>query len=164
MGKNIGFRSWYYFRQGWSIYFAFIFAAINTLTVTYYLAIDKYPTLQAIFPSFMQYVVIVVAIGVPCLVVIGYVHFKRSAALRSEASVNFESNPYARRNLVNSEINLMLNLRLTEMIIKLTKNEKLDQKEIDEIANLQKKYSEFSNNRKFLDKSDLKFLGEKYKL
>ena len=38
--------------MGWGTYFAFIFAAINTLTVTYYLAIENYPVLKAIFPSF----------------------------------------------------------------------------------------------------------------
>ncbi|SVE64402.1 uncharacterized protein METZ01_LOCUS517256, partial [marine metagenome] len=43
MTKNTGFRGWYYFRIGYSSYFAFIFAAINTLTVTYFLAIENYP-------------------------------------------------------------------------------------------------------------------------
>ena len=43
MKSNLAFRAWFYFRQGWSTYFAFIFAAINTLTVTYYLAIEKIP-------------------------------------------------------------------------------------------------------------------------
>ena len=56
MGKPKGFRGWYYFRMGWSTYFAFIFAAVNTLTVTYYLAIEKVPTLMSIFPTFIQYV------------------------------------------------------------------------------------------------------------
>ena len=36
VARNSGFRAWFYFRNGWSLYFAFIFAAINTLTVTYY--------------------------------------------------------------------------------------------------------------------------------
>ena len=49
---NVGFRFWYYFRSGYGTYFAFILAAVNTLTVTYYLAIEKFPTLQAVFPSF----------------------------------------------------------------------------------------------------------------
>jgi len=31
MPKHTGFRGWFYFRMGWSTYFAFIFAAINTL-------------------------------------------------------------------------------------------------------------------------------------
>ena len=51
MPKSSGFRGWYYFRQGWTVYFAFIMAAVNTLTVTYFLAIESYPVLQEIFPS-----------------------------------------------------------------------------------------------------------------
>ena len=62
MKKNIFFRSWFYFRQGWSVYFAFIFAALNTLIVTYYLAIENAPFLKSLFPSFIEYVVILVTI------------------------------------------------------------------------------------------------------
>ena len=58
MTQNPFFRAWYYFRMGWSTYFAFIFAAINTLTVTYFLAIENYPQLLEIFPTFLQYVII----------------------------------------------------------------------------------------------------------
>ena len=54
MGKNLGFRAWFYFRNGWSMYFAFMFAAINTLTVTYFLAIERVPFLTTIFPSFIH--------------------------------------------------------------------------------------------------------------
>ena len=74
MGKNLGFRAWFYFRQGWSVYFAFIFAAINMLTVTYFLAIENYPALKEVFPSFGQYILITVIIGVPLLVSVGYAH------------------------------------------------------------------------------------------
>ena len=63
MKKNIGFRGWYYFRTGWSVYLAFIFAAINTLTVTYFLVIENYPILKEIFPSFLHYIVIVSMVG-----------------------------------------------------------------------------------------------------
>ena len=59
MNRNLGFRGWFYFRMGWSTYFVFLLAAINTLTVTYFLAIDNYPFLKDIFPSFEQYVVII---------------------------------------------------------------------------------------------------------
>ena len=72
MSKNTGFRGWFYFRQGWSNYFTFIMAAINTLVVTYYLAIEPDPILVGIFPSFVQYALIIIAIGVPLLVIIGY--------------------------------------------------------------------------------------------
>ena len=89
--ESIGFRSWYYFRTGWSTYFAFILAAINTLTVTYFLAIDNYPALKAVFPSFEQYIVIIVTIGIPLLIFTGYLHFKRTQAFKSEIDVaNFD--------------------------------------------------------------------------
>ena len=51
-----------------------------------------------------------VLIEIPFLIIIGYVHFKRSPGFRSEATIGFEVNPYVRRNLINSEINLELNL------------------------------------------------------
>ena len=113
MKRNSGFRFWFYFRSGWSSYFAFIFAAINTLVVTYYLAIERYPSLAAISPNFIQYVVIIVSIGIPLLILIGYAHWKRTPAYRSEADIWMESNPYQARMLVNSEILLQLNLKLT---------------------------------------------------
>ena len=56
--------------MGWSTYFAFVLGAVNTLTVTYYLAIEKVPALVAIFPTFIHYVVILVSIGIPILILI----------------------------------------------------------------------------------------------
>ena len=157
MKRNSGFRFWFYFRSGWSSYFAFIFAAINTLVVTYYLAIERYPFLEAIFPNFVQYVVIIVSVGIPLLILIGYAHWKRTAAYRSEADITMESNPYVARMLVNSEILLQLNLKLTELIIKQSKNEKASDDELAEITKLQKKLSEFSKSRTFSDKKDVTF-------
>ena len=80
MDKKKGYRSWFYFRIGWNTYFAFVLAAINTLTLTYYLAIDNYPVLKDLFPTFEQYVLIVVSIGVPLLAFTGYAHYKRTKA------------------------------------------------------------------------------------
>jgi|TARA_B100001750_G_scaffold106071_1_gene83945 hypothetical protein len=155
--RNIGFRFWFYFRSGWSSYFAFIFAAINTLVVTYYLAIERYPFLESIFPNFIQYVVIIVSVGIPLLILVGYAHWKRTPAYRSEADIWMESNPYQARMLVNSEILLQLNLKLTELIIKQSKNEKASDDELAEITKLQKELSEFSKSRTFSDKKDVTF-------
>ncbi|SVC61420.1 uncharacterized protein METZ01_LOCUS314274, partial [marine metagenome] len=127
MNENIGFRSWYYFRMGWATYFAFIFAAVNTLTVTYFLAIERYPFLSGIFPNFLQYVVIVSAIGVPLLVVIGYIHYKRTVAFKSEVDVIMESNPYQRRNIVNITLVLHSIIQTNQLLLKLSKNEKLSE-------------------------------------
>ena len=94
MGKNLGYRGWFYFRIGWSTYFAFLFAAVNTLTVTYYLAIDNYPILKELFPALEQYVLFVIVIGVPLLVFTGYANYKKTRAFRSEVDIRIESNPY----------------------------------------------------------------------
>jgi len=159
MYKNsVPFRAWYYFRMGWSTYFAFILAAINTLTVTYFLAIDNYPSLKLVFPSFEIYILIIVSIGIPILIVIGYAHFKRTQAFKSEIDVMIESNPYQRRNTVNNEINLRVNLQLMKLLTKLVNNEKLDTSESENLKKLIKTYEEFTENRSFINDSDIDFI------
>jgi len=136
MKGNLLFRAWYYFRNGWSTYFAFILAAINTLTVTYFLAIENYPSLKLIFPSFEQYIVILVLVGVPILILVGYAHFKRTVAYRTEAEITWEVNPFLRRMLMNSEIVIPLQIKLTEMIIKLSKKENASEEELTELKTI----------------------------
>ena len=148
MSRNIGFRGWFYFRQGWSVYFAFIFAAVNTLTVTYFLAIENYPILKEVFPSFSHYIVIVVAIGIPCLVLIGYAHFKRTASFKAEADITIEANPHLRRILQNTEVLLPSYLALLELVVKLSKNEKLSEDDMNQISNLKSKLDEHIKKRK----------------
>ena len=158
VAKNVGFRSWYYFRTGWSTYFAFILAAINTLTVTYFLAIDNYPALKAVFPSFEQYIVIIVTIGIPLLIFVGYLHFKRTQAFRSEVDVLIESNPYQRRNTVNAEINLRLNLKILAMMLKISRKESISESEIQEIEKLSDEIKNFSEKRNIKNNLDIDFI------
>ena len=157
-GKNAGYRAWFYFRNGWSIYFAFIFAAINTLTVTYFLAIERAPVLQAIFPSFLHYVAIVGGIGIPLLILIGYAHWKRSSARKAEIDISYETDPYKARTLVNTEMLLKLNFDLVVMLKKLADEEKLTSEEINQIDMNYKKLSEFIEKRSFSNKLDLKYI------
>ena len=140
--KRLFFRAWYYFRQGWSTYFAFIFAAINTMTTTYYLAVNRYPPLLEIFPSFTVYVGFFTLIGIPILIVIGYLHYKKTAAYTSEAEIIVESNPYhyrLPRDGWNTEVVFPLYMTITNMMIKWSKNEKLTEQEIAELQSLQEK-------------------------
>ena len=134
--KNYFFRSWYYFRMGWSTYFAFIFAAINTLTVTYFLAIENYPQLSAIFPTFLQYIVIVSGMGIPILVAAGYLHYKKTSAFKAEADINIEANPHIRRMLSNTELLFPILIKLLELNTKILNNEKLLDVEINELNSL----------------------------
>ena len=154
--KNPLFRAWFYFRMGWSTYFAFIFAAINTLTVTFYLAIENYPALKSIFPTFEIYVIITVLIGIPLLVAIGYAHYKRTKARKAEVDILVETNPYIMRTLVNTDIVLVLTLKLAE-IIKNSNDDSIPKELLDELTKLQDELKEFSNLRKFRNDKDLQF-------
>ena len=158
MSRFLIFRSWFYFRTGWQTYFAFILAAINTLTVTYFLAIENYPSLKTVFPSFEIYILIIVSIGVPLLVLVGFAHFKRSHSFKSEADVLIESNPYQRRNTVNSEIILRLNLQLMSTLLKVAKKEDLSEEEIEEITQLHDEILKLSKDRTLTDNIDMNFL------
>jgi len=157
MQKHRGFRAWFYFRNGWSLYFAFIFAAINTLTVTYYLAIEKIPSLQIIFPSFLHYIVIVTTIGIPFLVFIGYAHYKRTAAFRSEVDISIETNPYQRRLVVNTEAIIRLNLNLLDTISKSSIIEKISKDDLENITNIKNEISELIESRTFRNDVDLDY-------
>ena len=163
MSKNKGFRSWYYFRMGWSTYFAFIFAAINTLTVTYYLAIEKVPILESIFPSFFQYVLIVSGLGIPILVLIGYAHYKRTKAFHSEVEILIESNPFAARNIANTEMILEINLKLLDIILRFYQNNKISDSELKEIRQLHEKLSNFKNTRTIENHKDIDFVRKQLK-
>ena len=160
MAKNLGFRSWYYFRTGWSTYFAFIFAAINTLTVTYFLAIENYPVLKEVFPTFTIYIIIIVGIGIPILVLVGYFHFKRTPSYRAEATVMYETNPFARRMFVNSELNLQINQKLIDLILLISKNEKMSDDDISRVYEIQEKLNKFTDERTLSNKKDLDFMNK----
>ena len=141
------FRLWTYFRTGWSVYFGFIFAAINTLIVTYFLAIENYSILQQVFPSFGHYVVITVAIGIPVLIGAGYFHFKKSQAFKAESDIRVETNPHQRRILSNTEVILTVIFRLNELLIKKLTQEKLDEREFKEMIILKEKIQNYSDQR-----------------
>ncbi len=140
MKKRLAFRGWFYFRVGWSTYFALIFAAINTMVTTYYLAIKDVPLLKTIFPSFAIYVSIITLIGIPLLVVIGYLHYKRSQGYSAEAEISAESNPffYKLPPGFNQQTIFPLYLTLVNLLVKLSNNEKITEEESMEIQRIKK--------------------------
>ena len=149
--KSTSFRAWFYFRTGWAVYFAFIFAAVNTLVVTYYLAIDNISFLNQIFPTFGHYVISVILIGIPALIGAGYIHFKRSPGFKSEADIAIESNPHARRNLLNTEAIIAAYLFSNDLMMKMLKDEKLTGEEIKKFTELQDKIKEHFKHRTISD-------------
>ena len=160
MGTSTGFRGWFYFRMGWSTYFAFILAAINTLTVTYFLAVDNYPALKIIFPSFEIYVLITISIGVPLLIFIGYCHYKKTKAFRSEMDVLVESNPFLRRTTVNTDIILRFNINLISLVLKLSKDT-ISEDELNDMKKIQKEITDLIKNRSLFNNLDIDYINKK---
>ena len=160
MGTSTGFRGWFYFRMGWSTYFAFILAAINTLTVTYFLAVDNYPTLKIIFPSFEIYVLILISIGVPLLIFVGYSHYKKTKAFRSEMDILVESNPFLRRTTVNTDIILRFNINLIKLVLKLSKDT-ISEDELNDMEKIQKEITDLIKNRSLFNSLDIDYINKK---
>ena len=157
MKQNIGFRGWFYFRQGWSTYFAFIFAAINTMVVTYYLAIDNIPILKTVFPTFYIYLAITASLGIPLLIFIGYAHQKKTASYKAEIDVHYESNPHALRTYNDVELNLQLNLKLIDLlVINYEKNDSTNE-QLEELLKLKKEIETYFIDRKIDRKIDLQY-------
>ena len=160
MKTGTGFRAWFYFRMGWSTYFVFFLGATNTLTVTYFLAIDNYPALKTVFPTFELYIMITILILVPALVLVGYGHYKKTKAFTSELDVLIESNPFLRRNTVNTDINLRFNLKLIDLILRLSKNT-VSEEELKDIKKTQKEITDLIKNRSLFNDLDIDYINKK---
>ena len=141
MKKRLPFRDWVYFRTGWSVYFAFIFAAVNTLVVTYYLAIEQAPFLKTVFPTFAIYVAITLAIGLPLLVLTGFFHYRKTPSYKSEAEVNIETNPYTYKISPGhlKEVYYPSLLFILKILTKTSNNGKLSDDDLNEFKKLAKK-------------------------
>jgi len=134
------FRLWFYLRTGYSTYFTFIFASVNVLTVTYYLAIENLPILKELFPNFSDYVLTILIIGIPVLVLTGWLHFRRSHAYKSEAEIAFESNPYMFKLPPGywALVFVPFFLQTSKMLVKISKKEEITEEELKEINDLEK--------------------------
>ena len=157
--KNIGYRAWFYFRMGWTTYFAFILAAINTLTVTYFLAIENYPELMAVFPSFEIYIVIITSVGIPTLIFVGYSHYKKTNVFKSEVDILVESNPILRRTTVNADMNLRFSIKLFDLLLKLSKN-KVSEDELNDAKKTQNEIINLIKNRSLSDELDMNYMNK----
>jgi len=141
MGNFRPFRYWYYFRQGYHLYFAFVFAALNTLVVTYFLAIERAPILKEIFPTFPIYAAVLISVGVPALMFAGFLHYKRMSAFKSEQEVMVESNPFVYKLQPGYQKHVMIPYTLlsSKIILKIATNEKITDEEIKQMHSLQEK-------------------------
>jgi hypothetical protein len=110
-------RRWLDFRQGHSIYLAFLIMFANFITIQYSLMIERIPAFSTIFSNVWVFVVAFIAIYMPLSIVIGYWHRKSQWKVEQEAMFN--------ENVVQATMYLFL-IRLIEG--KATDKERQDMK------------------------------------
>jgi len=112
---------------------------INTVTVTYFLAIERAPYLEAIFPTFFHYVLTAVAVAVPVLILTGFIHYKIIPGHKSEMEVTVEANPFVYKLPPGFWMYVIMPyFRLqSEILIKLSRGEKLTEEELSKMKKLQ---------------------------
>jgi hypothetical protein len=93
------FRAWFYFRQGYNVYLAFLIGFASNIIVLYRLGVADIGWLHDIFPSLGVFVVFGLLIAIPLGIFAGLYHMKRTAAFAADASVSTEANPYAYKTL-----------------------------------------------------------------
>jgi hypothetical protein len=109
------FRSWYYFRIGYSTYLTFLLGFATTIVTVYYLAINNIPALKTIFTSFWLFTILSAAVGVPLSVLGGWLHLKRSQAYSSEVDIAVEANPYYFKIIPGKEKELQVPLTVANI-------------------------------------------------
>ena len=104
------FRSWFYFRTGYSTYIAFFIGFASNIVVIYELAVKNNATFGQYFPRLTIFTIIALAITIPLCVSLGLYHMKRTGAFAADASVSLESNPYVYKLVPGKEQEVFLPL------------------------------------------------------
>jgi len=112
---------------------------INTITVTYFLAIERAPFLQAIFPTFLHYALAAVVVVVPLLILTGFTHYKVIPGHKSEMEVHAEANPFVYKLHPGWQLRVMMPYhRLqSEILLKISRGEKITEEEINKMKKIQ---------------------------
>ncbi len=138
--KN-AYKTFFYFRIGYATYLAFFIGIINLLTVSYFLAIKQIPEIINIFPTFGIYVITVIAIGIPLVTFVGWLHFKRIGTYSAESAILYQALPYnyMYQPGYNKEVFGPAYLEILKLNKKKLMGQKLSGEELDKIQDLEKK-------------------------
>jgi hypothetical protein len=138
------FRAWFYFRQGYSLYLAFLLGFASNVVVIYKLAIVDNNYLHPIFPNLGVFAVVGVLVAAPVGILAGLYHMKRTGAFAADASIGTEANPYVYKAVPGKEREVFLPLwvltartlaRVLDQQKAMTAEEKKDLEEILRKAN-----------------------------
>ncbi|HJU14354.1 MAG TPA: hypothetical protein VJ792_07865 [Candidatus Nitrosotalea sp.] len=85
MKGNFLRRRWLDFRNGHSVYLAFILTFVNFILITYNFAIKQLPFLHGIANNLVSFTLIFIVIYFPTAMVIGYWHRRNQYSVENEA-------------------------------------------------------------------------------
>ena len=71
-----------------------------------------------------------------------------------------ESNPFLRRNTVNTDINLRFNLKLIDLILKLSKDT-ISKEELKDVEKIKNEIVELVKNRSLFNNLDIDYINKK---
>jgi len=106
------FRAWFYFRQGYNVYLAFLIGFASNIVVLYRLGVTDNKYLSPIFPTLTVFTLVGLVIAVPVGILAGLYHMKRTGAFAADASVSLEANPYVYRVVPGKEKEVLLPLMI----------------------------------------------------
>lgn len=104
------FRAWFYFRQGYNLYLAFLIGFASNIIVLFRLGVQDNKYLAPIFPSLTIFTLVGLLVAIPVGIVAGLFHMKRTAAFAADASVQTEANPYMYKLVPGKEREVFLPL------------------------------------------------------
>jgi hypothetical protein len=139
LGKLL-FRAWYYFRQGYNVYLAFIIGFASNIVVLYKLGIQGNHYLEFLFPSLTVFIIIGLLVAIPAGILTGLYHMKRTAAFAADASVSTEANPYVYKTIgKEKEVFIPLWVLTVRGLAKILERQESmtaeDKKELEEVLN-----------------------------
>ena len=110
------------------------------MTSTYFLAIDKIPELFSIFPTFEIYIVTIITIGIPIVVLAGWIHLKKVGTFSAEQNVSAEIQPFNYKPLpgFSEKVIFPTYHELIKLLIKKINNEKLSENDKNRLNQLEK--------------------------
>ncbi|HYU87241.1 MAG TPA: hypothetical protein VEL52_00900 [Candidatus Bathyarchaeia archaeon] len=97
------FRAWFYFRQGYNLYLAFLIGFASNIIVLFRLGVEPNKTLLTIFPTLGIFTAVGLLVAIPVGIFAGLYHMRRTAAFAADAAVQTESNPYMYKAIPGKE-------------------------------------------------------------
>lgn len=137
--KKTAFRNFFYFRIGYATYLAMFIGIVNILTTSYFLAIQQIPGILNVFPTFESYIIFAIIVGIPTIVFVGWLHFKRVGTFSAEAAIYAQAHPYNYKLFpgYHEKVYGPAYLAILKLNIKKIKGEKLTEEEILHVKKLE---------------------------